>query len=162
LVDQLSDRVLIDPVTTELDDIFLLGFDVWGDGATRRDYLNQCHASEKYRYGRWHVLTLNKKIVSALIVYTSGFNLPTDAYGIGSLATAPDCRGRSYASELMRRTLMRLDGDSNQRLVYLFADIDSSFYRRFGFTECHSSCGSVCMVRSMDPKMTNPELPNYF
>jgi ribosomal protein S18 acetylase RimI-like enzyme len=125
----------------------MLGFDTWSGGDEPADYLKICHTSEKYARGNWLVLTAGVEIVSAIIVYRDGFNLPAEACGIGSLATSPQYRGRGYGSALTRRTIveMTMQGFSS---VYLFSDIDVSFYERLGFKTVGRRGVEVCMCCS--------------
>ena len=34
-----------------MDDIYLMGYDAWGEGETQADYLNICSSSPKYAQG---------------------------------------------------------------------------------------------------------------
>ena len=54
---------------TELENIFLMGFDVWSDGASISKYLEDCHSSQKYARGEWYVLAQDDKLFSSLILY---------------------------------------------------------------------------------------------
>lgn len=62
----------------ELDAIYTMGFDVWGDGLTLDDYLAGCRNSEKYLSGTWYVLVEKDRVVSSLIVYRDMFGLAKD------------------------------------------------------------------------------------
>lgn len=118
--------------SSKLDEVFMLGYDAWGDGEPIEEYLNGCHASRKYQQGTWHVLEKEGNIVSALILYDNGFKLPEASYGIGSVATRPNLRNAGLATDLIKRVIDNLSSHEVLSL-YLFSDIDMSFYERFGF-----------------------------
>ncbi len=60
----------------ELEAVYLLGYDAWGEGAAEASYLAECRASPKYARGRWWVLVKDGAVVSALIVYRDAWGLP--------------------------------------------------------------------------------------
>ena len=35
----------------DLDDIFMMGFDVWSEGQSKANYIKDCHLSPKYKKG---------------------------------------------------------------------------------------------------------------
>jgi len=111
-------------------------------------YINACHRSEKYHQGRWTVLESDEVILSALIVYESGFQLPARSVGIGSIATCVDHRNQGYGSRLIQWTLSRLEKDRFES-VYLFTDIGAEFYQRFGFEVIKESKHCGAMARSL-------------
>jgi len=45
----------------ELDTIYLMGFDVWGEGLSRDEYLAGCQSSKKYQSGVWYVLSMKSR-----------------------------------------------------------------------------------------------------
>ena len=61
--------------TEEFDRIYMMGFDVWSDGASEEDYLVGCRASPKYAKGTWYVLANEDQLVSSLITYNLGPNI---------------------------------------------------------------------------------------
>jgi N-acetylglutamate synthase-like GNAT family acetyltransferase len=120
----------------DMDDIFKMGFGVWGDGQSESDYLIGCHESPKYAKGTWYVLEdREEKAVSSLIVYPL-LPLDTDStIGIGSIATHPLLRKRGHARKLIWDILrLFLDRDKIQ-VAYLWSDIGAEFYRHLGFTK---------------------------
>lgn len=70
-------------VDSELKEIFLLGFDIWGGDMDKITYLKSCFSSKKYKKGEWWVIEFNKRIVSSLIFY----KFKDQSFGIGSVAT---------------------------------------------------------------------------
>lgn len=153
------------PRPHEMESVYMMGFDAWGDGATVPRYLDRCWGSDNYRGGTWQVLSLGDSIVSSLITYRDLFRLPPGCYGIGSVATDPSHRRRGYASALIRHVVARLEG-AGASGVYLFSEVGERLYRDLGFEltdDCRHPNGSLCMVR---PFGNAPSLlgftPEYF
>lgn len=148
----------------DLDRVYMMGYDTWGDGDTRQLHLEACRASEKYQRGHWYVSCDDDLPVSSLIVYAEGFRLPEDCHGIGSVATDPAGRGQGHASRLMGEVSAILQAEGS-RGIYLFSDIDPGFYRQLGFEpvavqEYPDSC---CMVLAFrDNKQLLSSSPSYF
>ena len=149
------------PTRAELDAIYRLGRDAWGEGCTEEVYLDECRRSAKYRRGTWHVLTSNGRIEAALIVYAEGFSLPAGCHGIGSVATAPDARGRGHASRLLGEVLKALER-SGSRGVFLFADVETSLYARYGFEPVARAERPDVRWRSFGDSVAAPGSPGYF
>lgn len=148
------------PTVEEMDDVFMMGFDVWGEALSSSDYLNGCRNSSKYQKGHWHVLVVNDEIVSSLITYKNEFGLPKKCYGIGSVATPPACRNKGYASALVSEVVQKLEV-AGGRAIYLFSDIDTGFYEKLGFEIVDIKSG--CMVRRVDPlSALTQDAPSYF
>lgn len=130
----------------ELEAVFLLGYDAWGDGAPLGDYLAECRASAKYASGRWTVVAVQGAVAGAVIVYRAGFGLPAGAWGAGSLCVDPAVRRLGLAKALMRSVLEREPGTA-----FLWADVLPGFYRSLGFTPLPESRqtrpGSLLMAR---------------
>lgn len=129
----------------DLEAVFLLGYDPWGRGLSIDAYLDECRASEKYPLGRWSVLELKGRVLSALIVYRGVYGLPPGAFGIGSLCTEPAVRRLGLAGALMRVVLAREPGTA-----FLWADAVPDFYASLGFKplppERQSRPGSILMA----------------
>ena len=85
--------------------------------------------------------------VASLIVHEGSFSLPPGTHGIGSVATAPEHRGRGHASALVSSVVARLEA-AGSRGVWLFSDVGPGFYARLGFREVRAFAGTVCMVRA--------------
>lgn len=113
----------------EHEQIHLLGYDTWGDGAELGEYLEECRTSSKYARGRWFVLPDTKgRVVSALLVSVLGEGVA----GVGSVATMPSLRRRGFAAQLLRDVLERIV-DEGFSTVFLFADVDPRIYESVGF-----------------------------
>lgn len=161
-----SDLIFRPARPEDLDAVYSMGFDVWGNGLVFEDYLTECRNSKKYRQGRWFVMeNAELGLCASLTVYELGDR----TLGIGSIATRPDLRGRGFASALLTKALSRLDREGASR-IFLYSDIAHTFYERFGFQALdrkhQSPPGSVCMVRGTDGDslIRNPDInpPAYF
>ena len=150
----------------ELDQIYRMGFDVWGQGQNPDQYMEACRHSSKYKRGEWQILETERgALKSSLIIY----RLSQDVAGIGSIATVIAERRKGHASRLIESVLRSLDRHGI-RHVFLFADIAPQFYERFGFAvlpaEYQHHPGSSCMVRtgSLEDLLRNPvfQPPSYF
>ncbi|WP_062261826.1 GNAT family N-acetyltransferase [Endozoicomonas arenosclerae] len=150
---------------SEWDEIFLMGYEAWGDGDTKELYLKECHESEKYQQGVWYVYESEGIAVSSLIVYQNLFNLPEGCFGVGSVATRDDQLRKGYASRLVKEISDNL-GKSGAKGIYLFSDIDPEFYRRQGFESVSANQpykDTTCMVLSFNNKSPLPlQIPQYF
>tara|TARA_R110002096_G_scaffold299503_6_gene494230 strand:- start:155523 stop:155957 length:435 start_codon:yes stop_codon:yes gene_type:complete len=141
--------------------IYMMGFDVWRDTLDAANYLQSCQGSKKYQAGTWFVLESGAALLASMLVYQSGYALPANAIGFGSIATAPESRGQGFGSALIRGVLAQ---HSSTSAIYLHSDIGSSFYEQFGFVaifETHP--GTMCMVRQQSPTSSpSPVAPRYF
>lgn len=130
----------------DMEAVYLLGYEPWGRGVAIDAYLADCRASQKYARGRWFVVELAGKVLSALVVYRDEWGLPPGAYGIGSLCTEPAVRRLGLAKALLRVVLAREAGTA-----FLWADAVPDFYARLGFAplppERQTRPGSVLMAR---------------
>ena len=117
----------------ELNAIFWMGFDAWGEGLSPTEYLASCHASQKYHSGVWYVLIVDNQPVSSLIVYRDRFGLGQGCFGIGSLATTPAMRGQGFGAHLLRGVTGMLLDSPGAVATFLHADIDHHFYERLGY-----------------------------
>jgi predicted acetyltransferase len=151
----------------DLDAIYRMGYDAWGDAKPLAEYLEECAASKKYSSGTWYVLEEAERVLSSLIVY----RLTETAFGIGSIATRSDVRRRGRAAELIAGVLKILD-DQTSEAVYLHSEIGAVYYERFGFralpTALQRRSASVCMIRCSPERFASliaaPQFraPDYF
>lgn len=147
---------------SEYDQIFMMGFDVWAEGA-EDEYLAACRTSPKYARGNWHVLeNENRALISSLIVYKLG----PDEYGIGSIATAKALRKQGHVSRLISDVLKQIEEESPTAAIFLYSDIEPDFYERFDFAPVPQIAqrykNTTCMVRGkhiekFTDKMATPE-----
>lgn len=152
-------------LSDEMNQIYLMGFDVWSDGASEKDYLADCSSSIKYKRGEWYVLTEDDKILSSLIIYDFG----DEKFGIGSIATSPYDRKKGYASELIKHIIHKIESGSKNCILFLYSDIQPEFYEKFGFTrlkpEAQRYKTTTCMVygkRVEEFMNENLITPEYF
>ncbi len=144
----------------ELEALWLMGYDAWGREDSRDRYLDRCRDSDHYRSGEWFLLAATGTPVSGLIVYRTGFALPTACAGIGSVATEPAQRGRGYGTTLVREVTRRLGADGVHG-VYLHSEVGAEFYAALGYRATDppgTDVGSVCMVYTFVEK---PGLVSY-
>lgn len=131
----------------ELDQIYMMGFDVWADGNSKSDYLNACRTSPKYLKGSWFVLTNESQLLSSLIVYDFGNNI----FGIGSISTPLPSRQKGYASELISNVILEIEQKHPAAILFLYSDIQPEFYEKFNFIKLplklQRYTTTTCMVR---------------
>ena len=134
----------------ELEQIYRMGMDAFGEGSSERSYLAACRASPKYRQGSWQVLVEGEQLRSSAIVYLLGDH----RVGIGSIATPPDLRGQGFASTLVRRLVAEVEARDADAIFFLYSDIRPAFYEKLGFTqlapEAQRYRDSICMARGKD------------
>ncbi len=144
--------------STELDEIYRMGFDVWGDGAGETEYLRACRGSPKYEKGRWFVLEERGNLLSSLILYDFG----EGQFGLGSIATPPAVRSQGYASKLILGIVDEVTGWQKENNLFLYSDIKPAFYEKLGFTplppELQKYKDSTCMIHGNVRK----PIPDYF
>jgi predicted acetyltransferase len=146
----------------EYDQIYLLGYDVWGEGNPVQKYLDDCRSSKKYDSGEWFVLVSDSKIISALIVYDGYFGLDNKYYGFGSIATDLKSRKKGYAKKLIHTLCDRFKNEGVNG-IYLYSDIDDEFYKKIGFSVVLSDGKSSCMLNSFNKANLVPmAIPTYF
>jgi len=150
----------------EMPAVYLMGFDVWGEGKPEASYLEQCGASPKYRTERWYVLADGQGApLSSLVVYQLGPGVA----GIGSIATPPGLRRRGLAARLIK-DILELLAREGAKTVFLFSDIAPGYYEQFGFrilpAEFQRYPGSTCMAWGgpVSELLSSPgfSLPTYF
>lgn len=147
-------------VTEDMDAIYLMGFDVWGEEQTEEEYLAGCRDSKKYKLGEWRCLTVDGIVVSSLITYKNQFDLVDRYVGIGSIATHPDYRRHGHASYLIQNCINSCLKENSLGLL-MFSDVEPAFYEKFGFTVVESDKGCALMFLSLNGGRL-PEPPKYF
>lgn len=144
---------------TELDTIYLMGYDVWGGDLPIDEYLTHCQNSDKYGSGCWYVLIIEGKPVSSLIVYSNKFGLSKGCLGIGSVATTPQARGKNYGSQLVLHVTQQLLNDVDSNTVFLHSDIGYMFYEKLGYKRINQT---DCMFISGHQSDFDGSIPSYF
>ncbi len=151
--------------TYDMDTIYQMGFDAWGENFSMDEYLNVCRNSSKYAQGEWLILKdLENNIYSSLLLHKFSF----DTCGIGSIATPLSKRKNGYASMLIKEALVLL-AKKNVKYVYLYSDIEPVIYEKLGFISLpllyQKYLPSICMVNVFDKNLLDfgtISIPNYF
>lgn len=149
---------LIKAVSNDLDEIYSMGYDAWGEGSLYSDYLIECRTSTKYKSGTWYVLNVDGENVSSCILY----NISDKVIGIGSLATKSEKRKLGYGALLIKKVLAKNEADT----YFLWSDISPSYYEKIGFAvvdqklQVHDD--SKLMYYPNETKINTKHLPNYF
>lgn len=154
----------------DMIDIYMMGFDVWGDDMPVEEYITMCQDSIKYKKGKWYVLeaTDTKELLSSLIVYKLNPSEDLIVKGIGSIATPANSRKNGYAFLLVKETINKLEQEENCNNFFLYSDIGTDFYKRLGFivlpNESQKYKDSICMYYSKENDIDSIsfDIPNYF
>ena len=156
----------------DMDRVYLMGYDAWGEGAAVEEYLRGCRGSTKYRSGRWFVLCRDGTPVSSLLVHGFPSWGERVVRGIGSVATGPAHRRRGFGSRIVRSAVSALAGRERAGVILLYSDIDPAFYEALGFTRLparfQGSPGSTLMAwlaAGADGSLFEEheaEIPRYF
>lgn len=123
------------PKQFELENIFLMGVDVWGEGISQKEYLTDCENSVHYKIGTWYVLEKENKILSSLTTYQLPRLGNFTALGIASIATNPIFRKKGYAKILVESVIASFKEEYNVKIFILFSDINPEYYGKLGFKE---------------------------
>jgi predicted acetyltransferase len=154
--------ILRDAAELDMENIYLMGVDIWGRGLSPEEYLKSCSESSKYKKGTWKVLTDGNILLSSLIIY----KLDSNNFGIGSIATPQIYRKRGFATILIHRVIddLKFKGTG----CFLYADIEPTFYEKFGFKALSKDLqkynGSICMKLQLNKNIDSEYdfVPNYF
>ena len=85
----------------DMNSIYTMGYDAWGDGLELNKYLFSCNNSEKYKKGTWYILEERNCILSSIICYSLPSIYDISTIGIGSLSTVSDKRRNGFARILL-------------------------------------------------------------
>lgn len=154
----------------DFDEIYMMGYDVWAEGAAEEAYLADCRNSVKYKTGVWYKLVADTgELLASMIVYNFDRIGGRSVCGFGSVATAMTQRRKGYAQAMIE--LANYDY-KNYDAIFLYADINPAYYERLGFAvlpdALQASPQSVCMVKSEDSSLIDAllqmpaDLPTYF
>ncbi|MDI2587042.1 GNAT family N-acetyltransferase [Psychrobacillus sp. NEAU-3TGS] len=154
----------------DMINIYMMGFDVWGDDMPVEEYITMCQDSIKYKKGKWYVLeaTDTKELLSSLIVYKLNPSEDLIVKGIGSIATPANSRKNGYAFLLVKETINKLEQEENCNNFFLYSNIGTDFYKRLGFivlpNESQKYKDSICMYYSNENDIDSIsfDIPNYF
>ncbi|MCK1992220.1 N-acetyltransferase [Peribacillus muralis] len=163
-------KIMREAAGKDMEAIYMMGYDVWGDNMPANEYISMCQNSGKYKQGQWHVLeeTDTKKLVSSLIVYELNPSENLIVRGIGSIATPISERKKGYASLLIQKVINDLEQRMNCTDFFLYSDIGAELYEKLNFKKLPSMKqkykDSICMYYSKEKDMESIsfEIPNYF
>lgn len=157
---------------SDLEAIYRMGYDAWGEGRGLDDYLAACRASRKYASGAWWVHAQAKgRLTCSLLAHEISLPAGNPAIGLGSIATVPELRCQGHASRLIRDVIRRREETAGTEVFFLFSDISPAFYERFGFTAlgpCPAKPASIMMARADRDKLSGLlahakfKIPDYF
>lgn len=137
---------------SDMDAVYAMGIDAWGDGQDRDHFLEGCRTSSKYAKGTWFILEdVDGKPVSSLITYNLDPVNGKPAVGIGSVATEPVERRKGHAGQLIWEVMNLFHDRDGSQVFYLWADVDPEFYEKFEFVRLpdkyQARAGSTVMIR---------------
>ena len=138
--------------TSEMDHIYMMGFDAWTDGQSEEKYLEGCQTSPKYAKGTRYVLEDSEgKAISSLITYDLDSANGKPAIGIGSIATEKMQRKKGFAGQLLWDVINLFFERDGSRVFFLYSDIGPKYYEQFGFIKLPEQFqirdGSLAMMR---------------
>ena len=114
----------------DMAEVLMLGYDAWGEDQDEKSFVQSYERSQHHLRGRRYILRLaSGTIVSGLNTLTFSRKLG----GIASVATAPQQRGKGYASLLLKATFAILEDQQQLTRLLLFSEIDPQYYARLGF-----------------------------
>lgn len=152
----------------EIPAILRDGYAAWPKGRTFDQY--SIDNKKEDANGTRYVLQDGDDIVSSLILLRLPAAEPVRRWGIGSVVTPPEHRGKGYASILLENCLRLAEPETD--IVLLYSDIDPAFYARIGFRALPESlqkkAGSVCMAHCRESlwqdliEGTPESVPDYF
>jgi hypothetical protein len=130
-----------------MERVYMMGFDAWGDADRESEYLAACRNSEKYQRGTWYLATDSLgEAVSSLICYELPQLLPFRVIGVGSIATMPNRRRTGAATELLKEVVSGyFSAVPDTHGFMLFPDSKTSIYQKLGFmpVPCGASLSPV-------------------
>jgi len=144
----------------DMESIYMMGFDVWGNNSTKEKYLSSCANSEKYKLGSWYCIEKNNELISSIIIYRCTLGLADKYCGFGSISTAPIHRNQGYAGILISQSIKSLE-QNNCLGIFLFSEIGKSFYDKFGFCQVSGYGKEGLMFLSVNGG-SQPAAPSYF
>jgi len=144
----------------DMESIYMMGFDAWGENTTRKEYINACGNSEKYKLGKWYCIEKDNEIVSSIIIYCGSFGLGEKYCGFGSIATSPIHRNKGYAGHLIAESIKGLVQEQYSG-VFLFSEVGTSLYSKHGFCQVTGYEKEGLMFLSINGG-NQPEVPRHF
>lgn len=163
-------KIIREATSEDMELVYMMGFDVWGENIPIKEYITMCSGSSKYKRGNWYVLeeTDTKELLSSLIVYELNPSEDLIVRGIGSIATPRHLRQKGYASTLIQHVIKKVELYENCNHFFLYSDIGTNFYNRLSFIELPPTKqkynDSICMYYSKENNIDSIpfEIPDYF
>lgn len=160
--------IIREATRNEHEKILVDGYREWPKGRTYEAY---CEDNKKEdAYGTRWVLDVGGEIVSSLILLRFSSARSVSIFGIGSVVTPPEYRGKGYGSALLTGVLSQIKAQPSA--VLLHSGIGADFYVALGFTALpdifQKYPGSLYMIRVLGSEapwsqVVFPEdLPDYF
>ena len=138
-------------------------YEVWNNSLSLKDYLKYqlimlendwAKKNSKYIY-----LEEKKQIISSLKLYQVSFMLNRrryKGYEICAVYTKKEFRNKGYASYLIEYVIKNYDG-----FLFLYSDISTQFYKRFGFIEVPTYKTTVDINRKIKTNHIDYEKREY-
>jgi predicted GNAT family acetyltransferase len=150
---------------SELDQVYMMGFELWNEGLKEPEYLHLCRTLPKYDKGTWYVLAKDEQLLSSLIIYTFG----NQQFGFGSIATPKSLRKQGFASQMITASIDKIKNENDNPVIFLYSDIDPKFYEKFDFFKLPQTTqrykNTICMVWGKNIEMFLSDkiaTPEYF
>ena len=152
----------------EVNWLLSMGYKEWCKNRTFEKYC--IDNGKEDSIGTRYVITHNDQIVSSAILIKHPDLNEHELYGIGSVVTPQEFRGRGYAAELLRECISLVD--KTKAYILLYSDISPRFYEKMGFrvlpAELQKSEKSPCMAYCNDKlwvellNTSKENIPDYF
>ena len=150
----------------EIPCLFQEGYKEWSKNRTFEQYC--IDNSKDDEIGTRYVIEEDGQVVSSTVLLRLKSINEHNVYGLGSILTSKDHRGKGYGIELIKKCIDLVYNS----IIFLFSDINPSYYEKFGFRilpkylqKCEKS---ICMAYCNDSvwneliKVDVDRLPDYF
>jgi GNAT superfamily N-acetyltransferase len=130
-------------------EVLPLSAELWGNGRSQSRYVEHVGEIARCGYGRRHYRTVGlydgEQLLASFKRYERTLRAGSQrlrATGVGAVFTAPELRGRGYASAMLAMELDRSLADGID-FAFLFSDIRPQFYAQLGFVALPSRSMSL-------------------
>lgn len=152
---------------SEIEGVLNIGYKEWAKGRSLDEYIHDNRKEDAY--GTRFVIEDQGQIVTSMILLKLESMFGRVTYGIGSLVTPLEFRGKAYGKRLLILTL----GLTNEEdIILLNSDLSPDYYESLGFKvlpdDLQLHPGATTMVKCPDQVFqkiveTGPAcLPDYF
>ena len=152
----------------EIPFLFQEGYKEWSKNRTFEQYC--VDNSKDDAIGIRYVIEENGVIASSTVLLRLESLLGKNVYGLGSILTSQNHRGKGYGSELIKQCIKLIPGDNT--IIFLYSDIKPAYYEKFGFQSLPEKLQkyekSVCMAHCTELvwneliKANAAVIPDYF